>query len=268
MRNLFFVVAFFIILWIVLEIFHVIPTWRMMPKPQPILTSPEPGKNISSLNLNEDKQIADVTYLRPKSTPAGMFFVPQKKVAVTRHVPNFYGKEYERSQMAETGGAFTSNTYNTVTQEEKLAQYTNVFPAFFMDNEPITNQQYQKFITASHHQVPPNWKKGIIPEGEEERFVVDVTLDDAKAYAVWAGKRLPTQDEYLQAQKNNLHFRQGVDVNEWTTTIKNIDTNISKYIIIGGESMAANAYNDYTGFRCVLDINPEAYHENSSTYTY
>ena len=40
-----------------------------------------------------------------------------------------------------------------------------------------------------------HWREGAPPAGKEHHPVVYVDLDDARAYAQWAGKRLPTEEE-------------------------------------------------------------------------
>jgi formylglycine-generating enzyme required for sulfatase activity len=76
---------------------------------------------------------------------------------------------------------------------------------FAIDKTPVTNQQFEKFIKSAGYQ-PKNrdnflkhWKQGKIPPGEEDHPVVYICLNDAHAYAVWAGKRLPTELEWQHA---------------------------------------------------------------------
>lgn len=75
-------------------------------------------------------------------------------------------------------------------------------PAFFMDKFPVTNRQFGEFLQATGYQPKDpanflkNWNNGAFPVGEGEYPVVYVSWEDAKAYAKWAGKRLPTEVEW------------------------------------------------------------------------
>ncbi|MBI1770461.1 MAG: SUMF1/EgtB/PvdO family nonheme iron enzyme [Bacteroidetes bacterium] len=85
-------------------------------------------------------------------------------------------------------------------------------PGFFMDKFPVTNKQFKEFLDASQY-IPndtanflKHWKKRNIPRGQENYPVVYVSYEDARAYAQWAGKRLPTEIEWqyaAQTSKNN-----------------------------------------------------------------
>lgn len=73
---------------------------------------------------------------------------------------------------------------------------------FWMDKHPVTNSQFEAFLKASKY-IPSDtanflkhWKKGKIPSGQENHPVIYVSLEDAKVYAKWAGKRLPTELEW------------------------------------------------------------------------
>lgn len=85
--------------------------------------------------------------------------------------------------------------------------------SFYMDKYPVTNAQYLEFLTSSgyHPEDPVNflkhWIDGKIPEGLEDHPVVFVSPDDAKAYAVWAGKRLPTEVEWQYAAGGSKGYK-------------------------------------------------------------
>lgn len=76
---------------------------------------------------------------------------------------------------------------------------------FLMDLTPVTNAQYQEFLKATGYrpQHPENflkhWVNGTPPHGREDHPVVYVDLDDARSYARWRGKRLPSEEEWQYA---------------------------------------------------------------------
>ena len=74
-----------------------------------------------------------------------------------------------------------------------------------MNQYPVTNQEFKKFLKATKYTPKDtsnflkHWIKGSLPKGLENHPVVYVSLDDAQAYAKWAGKRLPTDIEWQYA---------------------------------------------------------------------
>ena len=82
---------------------------------------------------------------------------------------------------------------------------TLTFPAFMMDKHPVTNLEFLRFMQATRY-IPKDtanflkhWINGNIPAGLERFPVVYVSLEDAQAYASWAGKRLPSEAEWQYA---------------------------------------------------------------------
>jgi len=76
---------------------------------------------------------------------------------------------------------------------------------YAIDQTPVTNTQFAEFLKSSGYQPkhPENflkhWNAGKPPHDSEEHPVVYVDLDDARHYALWAGKRLPTEEEWQYA---------------------------------------------------------------------
>lgn len=65
-------------------------------------------------------------------------------------------------------------------------------PGFYIDVYPTTNVEYARFLQATGHRPPSHWVGGAWPLDLGNHPVVQVSWQDARAYARWAGKSLPT----------------------------------------------------------------------------
>jgi iron(II)-dependent oxidoreductase len=76
---------------------------------------------------------------------------------------------------------------------------------FFIDRTPVTNRRFKAFLDATHYQPKDaanflkDWVNGSYPDSWAERPVTWVSIEDARAYAAWAGKRLPNEWEWQYA---------------------------------------------------------------------
>ncbi len=141
--------------------------------------------------------------------PDGRRFVsaidlPRGMVAIrpqaTRQKVEFRMREcglYEPQSDLGRGGPRLHSTVQ-VERDVLLAPYA-------IDLTPVTNAEFAAFLRASGYRPahPENflrhWVDGAPPSGAHEHPVVCVDLDDARAYARWAGKRLPTEEEWQYA---------------------------------------------------------------------
>ncbi len=81
--------------------------------------------------------------------------------------------------------------------------------AFHIDRYPVTNAQFKRFIEESNYQPRDahnflrHWVDGAPDAGWEQKPVIWVSIEDARAYAQWAGKRLPHEWEWQYAAQGD-----------------------------------------------------------------
>ncbi len=75
-------------------------------------------------------------------------------------------------------------------------------PAFYMDRTEVSNEHYKQFCDATSRDYPPDPPDDAgYFQGKLDYPVVNVSYEDAQAYAVWADKRLPTNEEWEKAAR-------------------------------------------------------------------
>jgi iron(II)-dependent oxidoreductase len=84
-----------------------------------------------------------------------------------------------------------------------------VIHRFLMDREPVSNSRFKVFMDATHYAPKDaenflkDWREGTFPVGWGDKPVTWVSIEDARAYAAWAGKRLPHEWEWQYAAQGS-----------------------------------------------------------------
>ncbi|HEY5648607.1 MAG TPA: SUMF1/EgtB/PvdO family nonheme iron enzyme [Nitrospiria bacterium] len=158
-------------------------------------------------------------------------------------------------------GSFTMGTNETDTEnkaaevgirkewfvDEHPARRVNL-PTYFIDRFEVTNTAYYRFIQQTGNRIPPHWEGGGVPENIADHPVTYVSWEDANAYCLWAGKRLPTEAEWEKAARgpNGALYPWG---NQFDPKIANINGLTGGTAAVGsyGKSSSPYGVQDVTG---------------------
>jgi formylglycine-generating enzyme required for sulfatase activity len=110
--------------------------------------------------------------------------------------------------------------------------------SFYIDEHEVTIGQYKKFMAETGHAKPDYWQ----PELDRTTDpVVGVSWNDAKAYAEWAGKRLPTEAEWGYAARGGMVAGKY----PWGDTPDTSYANFKSFGILPVKSLKPNGYGIY-----------------------
>ena len=114
-----------------------------------------------------------------------------------------------------------------------IEEYWIELPDYYIDKHEVTNKQFKEFLDATGYKPewPANflkhWKNGTYPNGMGDHPVVYVDFNDAKAYAAWAGKTLPSEAQWQYAAQGPKYriFPWG---SNWDPVKANVNTDGTK----------------------------------------
>ena len=103
---------------------------------------------------------------------------------------------------------------------------------------PVTNGQFEEFLRDSGYRprIPDNflkhWGGVACPAELRDKPVVYIDIEDARAYAAWAGQRLPNEWEWHRgAAQHGEAFQRG-EVWEWTEGVR--DDGHTRFVMLRG----------------------------------
>jgi len=145
---------------------------------------------------------------------------------------------------------------------------------FLIDKYEVTNAQYAVFVKETNHRIPKHWPSSrstdesqrsvAYPPEKADHPVVYVDWFDANEYCHWAGKRLPTEEEWEKAAR-------GTDgrIFPWGNSFSSQKANTPQYWLSSnreGDTMAVGQFDNGKSPYGLHDMAGNVYEWTASWY--
>ena len=116
---------------------------------------------------------------------------------------------------------------------------------FWIDRYEVTNAQYERYLQQHRGAPPAYWKGGLIPAGQNDFPVQQITWAQAYQYCAEQGKRLPTQAEWELAARGPFGWQfpwgnEATIVDHEVDATLSVGSNASNRSYFGAYDMSGN----------------------------
>ncbi|MHC4404510.1 MAG: formylglycine-generating enzyme family protein [Planctomycetota bacterium] len=197
--------------------------------------SPEEDRHVAADPVVRPKPPPDCPAPRPEITSTMLPVEGGRHTFVVRHMRRECGCYPDPHAPRDRWHDFLKGNPHSETLEHRVP--ATLAPCH-VDPKPVTNGQFEAFLEADGYtpQCPDrfleHWGGKDCPAALRDRPVVFVDLDDARAYAAWAGKRLPTEWEWHRAAEVHADRFERSQVHEWTESER--DDRHTRFVILRG----------------------------------
>jgi formylglycine-generating enzyme required for sulfatase activity len=164
-----------------------------------LATAGEPAANLPKTKVNPTDGAEMV------QIPAGEFLMGTSEEELKALLPVTEEERAAGRTWATPGHRYDPLPDRKTFFADELPQHKVYLDAYYMYKTEVTRAQYRKFCEATKRAMPPNpeWIP-TDPESQAKRdaeAIVNVSWDDANAYAKWAGGALPTEAQWEKAAR-------------------------------------------------------------------